>query len=435
MKATLERLFRVTLADIDLGQVLPQRVQVEDGCLRIDKERLELDDCDRIVIAALGKAAYTMSASLVRLLEPRPVQGIAVGPPEIDCQIKGIDLIRGQHPYPDAGSLQGAGALLELMQQLGERDLVIFLLSGGGSSLAECPCDLSVSLADLGELHRLLVTGGANIVEMNVVRKHFSGIKGGRLAVAAAPARQLTLYVSDVPAGQPSAVASGPTMPDDSNIDDVMEILQRLDLVNALPPSIRQLLEAGRLRETPKADDVAFARSTWHCLLDNDIAVDTFHQHALNEGWVVETDCTVDDWPLPDAVNTLLRHLETLATANPGCTVCLVSGGELSCPVTGNGAGGRNQAFVLRAAQQIANTDITVLSAGTDGIDGNSPAAGAVANGDTIGRANSAGLAAGDYETRSDSYNFFNRLGDIIVTGPTGNNVRDLRMLVNKQES
>ena len=279
-------------------------------------------------------------------------------------------------------------------------------------------------------MHRLLVTGGADIVDVNIVRRHLSGIKGGRLAAAAAPARQVTLYVSDVPADQPAAVASGPTMPDASTLQDVAAIIGRLGICDRLPPSVRQLIEENRLPETPKRGDAAFARSSWHCLLDNAVAVELIGKRAEQLGWLVETDVTVDDWPLADAVDALLARLEALAARYPQRTVCLVSGGELSCPVIGDGRGGRNQAFVLRAAQKIADSGIAVLSAGTDGIDGNSPAAGATADGTTMARAEQAGLSATDHERRSDSYAFFRALGDDITTGPTANNVRDLRLLV-----
>ena len=430
MKATLERLFRDMLEEIALERVLPWRVRVSDSQLQIDDEFVDLAAHDRIVVAALGKAACSMTVSLAQLLAPRTLTGIAVGPGVPDTVPAGVEAIRGEHPYPGDGSLRGARALLDLVRPLGERDLVVYLLSGGGSALAECPQNSAVSLEELTELHRLLVTGGADIVEMNVVRKHLSAIKGGRLAAAAAPARQVTLYVSDVPAAHPSAVASGPTMPDESDVAAVQDILGRRGLLEALPDGVRRLVDGNGLDETPKPGDPVFARSSWHCLLDNADALEALHGRACDLGWVVATDCSVDDWPLPDAVDTLLQRLHRLGAANPGRTACVISGGELSCPVTGDGRGGRNQAFVLRAAQRISGTDTAVLSAGTDGIDGNSPAAGAVADGTTVARASSAGLVARDYEIRSDAYGFFERLGDIVMTGPTGNNVRDVRMLV-----
>ncbi len=430
MKTTLQRLFTNTLEEIALQRVVPSRVRVSGSIVRIDEETVDLDEYERIVVAALGKAADSMTASLASLMAPRTLTGVAVGPAGPGTALPGVDYISGEHPCPGTGSLRGAVALLDLVWPLGARDLVFYLLSGGGSALAECPQNREVSLDELGELHRLLVTGGADIVEMNVVRKHLSGIKGGRLAAAAAPARQVTMYVSDVPAAHPSAVASGPTMPDESDVAAVGDILRRHELTERLPPGIRGLLDGNRLDETPKPGDPVFDRSSWHCLLDNTAALESLRSQAAGLGWIVETDCSVDDWPLPDALDTLLRRLQRLGEANPGRTVCVLSGGELSCPVTGDGLGGRNQAFVLHAARRIAGSNLAVLSAGTDGVDGNSPAAGAVADGATLARADAAGLSADDYERRSDAFRFFEQLGDVVMTGPTGNNVRDVRLLV-----
>lgn len=427
MKAMLEQLFRTTLDDIAIDKVLPQRVLLRGSTLQIESECLELDDFDRIVVAALGKAAGSMTASLAGVLAPRQIGGIVVGP--VECQVPGIVSIVGEHPYPGAGSARAAAALLELASGVGENDLFICLLSGGGSSLAEMPLDDSVSMSDLNTLHQMLVTCGADIVAMNVVRKHLSAIKGGRLAQAAAPARQLTLYVSDVPPDEPETVASGPTMPDSSTAEDAAAVITRYGLMEKLPASIRTLFGQA-LAETPKPDETSFARSTWHCLLDNAAAVKILRDHAKAQGWVAVSDCTVDDWPLAKAADTLLERLELLLRAHPGQPVCLVSGGELSCPVTGDGSGGRNQAFVLHVAQQIAGANIAVLSAGSDGIDGNSPAAGALADGATIERATGLGLDAATCQRHSDSFHFFQALGDAIMTGVTGNNVRDLRILL-----
>ena len=264
---------------------------------------------------------------------------------------------------------------------------------------------------------------------MNTLRKHFSATKGGRLAEAAHPARQVTLYVSDVPPDRPSTIASGPTMPDESTLAECQEILTRLNLLERLPVSIRKLLE-GELPETPKPGSPKFKRSSWHALLSTTDGVEKLAARARAEGWIVEPDLSVDDWPVVPAAEQLLEKLAALRRQHPGRTVALLTGGELSSPVTGEGAGGRNQAFVLACAQRIAGGTVAVLSAGTDGIDGNSPAAGAVADGSTLARAAQHGLESQDFFARSDSYSFFSKLGDAVMTGPTGNNIRDLRLLV-----
>ena len=267
---------------------------------------------------------------------------------------------------------------------------------------------------------------------MNTLRKHLSRLKGGRLAAAAAPARPLTLYVSDVPPGEPSTVASGPTMPDETTCEDAYATAERLGIVSRFPQSIRRSFEERTLQETPKRDSPGFARSRWICLLDNFAVLESVEAKARDAGWAVERDMSVDDQPIETAAGTLIHRLVQLARDNPGRTVAVTSGGELSSPVKGDGMGGRNQAFVLCAARMLAQRGVraTVLSAGTDVIDGNSPAAGAIADHTTISRAEALGMDAADFEQRSDSYRFFEGLGDSIVTGPTGTNVRDLRLLV-----
>ena len=249
--------------------------------------------------------------------------------------------------------------------------------------------------------------------------------RSGRLADAAWPARQVTLYVSDVPAHLPTMVASGPTMPDDTTLLDTRALLERADLRARLAP-----FAEAHFHETPKPGDRCFERSGWQRLLDNSTGVEALRELGIATGLITVTDLHCDDWNFRNAANHLLTRLEQLRAEHPGRPVAVISGGELSCPVTGNGVGGRNQAFVLDCAKKISGQRIVALSAGTDGIDGNSQATGAVADGETLGRAAALGMEAEDYQQRSDSFTFFNNLGDTIVTGPTGTNVRDLRLLL-----
>ncbi|MBI3697253.1 MAG: DUF4147 domain-containing protein, partial [Acidobacteria bacterium] len=261
-------------------------------------------------------------------------------------------------------------------------------------------------------------------------RKHFSAAKGGRMGEAGHPARQVTLYVSDVPRDKPSTVASGPTMPDESTVDDCWEIVKRLNLLPGFPASIRRMFEEGTIPETPKPGSPRFQHSSWHALLSTEQGLEKLEAAVRAQGWFVEQDLSVDDWPVVRAAEHLLGTLAALRREHPDRTVAVLTGGELSSPVTGNGVGGRNQAFVLACAERIAGEKIAVISAGTDGIDGNSPAAGAVADGETLARAARLGMSAPDYFERSDSYRFFSQLDDVLITGPTGNNIRDLRLLV-----
>jgi len=430
MKVTLRELFHTMLERLTIERVMRSKITCVNRVLEVGGERIELEPFKKILVVAIGKAAAPMADAFGQIVAPDLVSGVVVAPAAPMQPLRHFMAYAGGHPYPDASSLYAASVVQELLDDLKPYYLVVYLLSGGGSALCEKPVSEEISFGDTREFYRLLVTCGANIVEMNVLRKHFSAIKGGRLARQAHPARQITLYVSDVPADQPSTVASGPTMPDESTVGDCHEIAARYQLIDRFPASIRKMFDGNSIPETPKPGDEAFSNSSWHCLLENQSALDELEAAARARRWHVEVDLSVDDWPLPTAANHLLRRLEHMRKEHPGRTVALLTGGELSCPVTGDGLGGRNQAFVLDCVPKIAAKKMAVLSAGTDGIDGNSPAAGAVADSTTLERARECGLDPEDFQRRSDSYRFFERLGDSLLTGPTGNNIRDVRMLV-----
>ncbi len=430
MKDTLRQLFLSTLEGLSLDRVMPEKLSCQDAVLEVGGDRIELGRYKKIAFVAIGKAAFQMSRALTEMVKGRAVAGIMVTSAKPEQELDGFKTYRGGHPYPDQQSFRAAGVTQDLLHSLGREDLLIYLLSGGGSAICEKPISETISLEDCREFYRLLVTCGANIVDMNVLRKHFSAIKGGRLAQAAYPARQVTLYVSDVPVDKPSTVASGPTMPDESTVEDCYAIAKRLRLAGRFPRSIQTMFDQSTIRETPKPGDAVFQNSSWHCLLGSEDGLDRLAAQAESKGWVCRRDMSVDDWPLERAVEHLLEEIEELRSKHPGQTVALLSGGELSWPVTGDGMGGRNQAFVLACVERIAGCNIAVVSAGTDGVDGNSSAAGALADGHSAGRALKLGMDPGDYQQRSDSYHFFEKLDDLVITGPTGNNIRDLRMLV-----
>jgi hydroxypyruvate reductase len=248
------------------------------------------------------------------------------------------------------------------------------------------------------------------------------------LAQAAFPAQQVSLLVSDVPDNTPDALASGPTMPDSTSVEDCYRIAEKHALLPQFPHSTRELFERRALEETPKSDDQAFYRSRWWTILSNQTAVEQASAAAERAGFTVHVDNSCDDWDYERASEYLLTRLRELRKESE--RVCLISGGEVTVKVTNGGVGGRNQQFVLACAAKIPGENITVLSAGTDGVDGNSPAAGAVADGTTIARAQSSGVDVGVTLEKFDAYPLFSALGDAIETGPTGNNVRDLRILL-----
>ena len=335
---------------------------------------------------------------------------------------------RGGHPLPNAESVTAARSILRALKNRANDSLVIYLISGGGSAVVEEPIDAAISLQDLVATYRALVLSGAPIGEINAIRKHLSAVKGGRMAKAAAPARQVSILVSDVPDHQLDALASGPTMPDSSTVEECREIAHRHQMLPQFPESVRALFEKGLLEETPKAGDEAFARSRYWPILSNRSALEAAADQAKAAGFAVEVDNSVDDWDYVAAADHLLRRVRELRQTSP--RACLLSGGEVTVKVSGEGVGGRNQQFALYCAARIAGENLCVLSAGTDGIDGNSAAAGAVADGTTMARMQARGLSPEAALATFDAYPALAALGDGVVTGPTGNNVRDLRVLL-----
>jgi hydroxypyruvate reductase len=358
-------------------------------------------------------------------------EGIVASSLEPEFQIRGFRYFLGGHPLPNAESIRAADAMLKTLNAMNESSLVIYLVSGGGSAAAEKPIDNEISLHDLIATYRALVNSGAPIGEINAIRKHLSAIKGGRLAQAAYPAHQVSVFVSDVPDNAPDALASGPSMPDSTTAEDCYALATKYKM--QFPPSVQELFEPCALDETPKSDDPAFIRARWWTVLSNAALLKTAAEEGWRQGFIVEVDNNCDDWDYAKAADYLLQRLRDLRREHE--RICLLSGGEVTVHVENGGSGGRNQQFVLYcgervSAEKIPGESICILSAGSDGIDGNSPAAGAVADGTTLERAKGCGFDASKHLSAFNAYPFFEALGDAIVTGPTGNNLRDLRILL-----
>ena len=499
-------IFSETLAAVDVAKTMRRKLTLTGSRLSImpasaapsampgeafAKFAVDLAEYNRIRAVAFGKASIQMTRGLLGVLGGEwGLGGVVVAPhvaaagTELPSGVLRVDgrhdaagaeptesaradalgdperfrIIRAGHPAPDEGSFLAARAILDLLSGTDARTLVFFLLSGGGSSLVEMPLDPAITLAEMQELHQLLVRCGARIDEINAVRKHLSAVKGGRLAAAAPAAMKVTLGVTDVPAGCESALGSGPTIPDPTTVFDARNVIERYRLWPKLPAAIAMKFRAeseqtGAIPETPKAGDPAFAFSHFTLLLGMSDLFHHAHRAAEARGFITLCDNATDDWPLVPAADYLLRELSRLAAANPGRRVAVIADGEVSSPVTGDGIGGRNSAFVLACVDKIAamtrkgarktaldktalrkyameGRKIAILSAGTDGKDGSSPVAGAVADEETLEKARACGLDPEDFARRSDSYNFFRALGDAVETGPTGNNLRDLRVLL-----
>jgi glycerate 2-kinase len=358
------------------------------------------------------------------------IKGIVSAPAVATMPHPDLRYFVGGHPTPNEASLLAGKAALDLLKGCTAQTLVIVLLSGGGSALMEQVLLGELSLSDVQQLNRVLVTCGASIAEINAIRKHLSAVKGGRLARAAAPASVVTLAISDVPVGQESALASGPTLPDPTTCADTLSIIAKYNLRNRLPRPLIDWMEGREFPETPKIGEPPFERAQFQIVMGMHELFHTAHRIAESQDCFAFCDNSTDDWSVQKAADYLLTQLEDLRAANPAQPVALIADGELSSTVTGDGIGGRNAAFVLACIEKISAKGIVVLSAGTDGSDGNSPAAGAVADGETFSRASLAGLDPADFHSRSDAFRFFDALGDTIVTGPTGNNLRDLRLLI-----
>lgn len=431
MKDAALRIYRATLAGIDIPEAMAAKLDPRGSTLCVAGDRIELRDYQEIVPIAYGKAALAMADGLDRIIPPEyRARGILVVPSGPPATPRNWETYIGGHPIPNEQSFIAGKAILERLQRTTERSLILFLLSGGGSTLVEQPLDPSVTIADFQLLHRILVTCGAPIEEINVIRRHLSATKGGRLCLAAPRAMKITLAVTDVPADHEAALASGPTLPDPSTLGDAVFIAQKYDLLGRFPASLRAAFENVSLLETPKPGDTAFARSHFVLILGMHDLFHHAHQAAEAEGFLCICDNSTDNWTIDAAADFLLGQLEVFSMEQKGKPVAVIADGEVSSPVMGSGTGGRNAAFALACAKKIAGKNISVLSAGTDGIDGNSPAAGAIADGQTLSRARAANLDPEGFYRRSDAYSFFEKLGDAMITGPTGNNLRDLRILL-----
>lgn len=427
MRETARNIFMQALAQASIQSGFARHVHCERGILRVQEDLYDLHSYSRVLVISLGKAGHTMVDALSGQVGTS-LEGIVSSSVHPASQLRGFRYFLGGHPTPNAESIQAATAMLRAVEAQPASALVIFMISGGGSSIVEKPIDDEISLDDLIATYRALVHSGAPIAEINTVRKHLSAVKGGRLAQAAYPAQQVSLLVSDVPDSTPDALASGPTMPDSTSAEDCYQIAQKYELLKHFPASTRELFERHALEETPKSDDPVFHESRWWTILSNQTAIDEASVAAERAGFIVHVDNSCDDWDYERAADYLVQKVRDLR--KQFSPVCLISGGEVTVKVTDGGVGGRNQQFALACAEKIAGEHITVLSAGTDGVDGNSPAAGAVVDGSTIERAKLQGLDVRNSLGKFDAYPLFKSLGDAIETGPTGNNLRDLRILL-----
>jgi glycerate 2-kinase len=440
LKELARSIFDQALAECSIERSLDRTMRIiANTRLTLNGEDIVvLDRLKQVRVVSIGKAAGPMLTALLARLPLPPncdLQGvlIAVDPPQNLPST--IQFFPGGHPTPNEASFAGARAALSILQSVSnsspEETLCIFLISGGASAMMELPLDPAISLADTIAFHQALVHCGASIVEINCIRKHFSAVKGGRLALAAGNAPKISLLVSDVPPTHLDALASGPTLPDPTTIAQCREIIARHNLLDRFPKSVRAFFASPALAESPKPNEL-LSRS-WK-LLDSDELAEAARSHAEQLGFHAIIDNTCDDWAYDVAAEYLLNRLRDLRRDHS--RVCLISTGEVTVQVTAaqsdrTAVGGRNQHLALYLATHLQPGDapLAILSAGSDGIDGNSTAAGAVIDEHTLDGDNRRETAQQALEA-FDSSTWLSANRSTIVTGPTGQNLRDLRILL-----
>ena len=463
-------IFTGALAACNIESAFDRRLRFEGNILRrllpdgSGPEAIDISAFKRIFVIALGKAAEPMLAVLLNRMKRRKgLRGICCTNQQPRQRNWRFRYFEAGHPLPNEDSFAAARATLALLKKARKDTLIFFLISGGGSALFDLPLDPTISLDDTAAFHQALLASGAPIGEINTLRKHFSAVKGGRLAMAAPDAAKVSLLLPDVPLRSLDALSSGPTTPDHSTVADVRYIMDKYQLAPRLPESVRAFFERADLPESPgnkswrppflpkkgsrpdsilarrvtsaasmSGEDGAFRDSVFEILLSSHDMVENSRLLAQKAGYFVAVDNSCDDWDYADASRYLLELFHSLRADHP--RVCLISAGEVTVTMDRTpGAGGRNQQFALACALDLAKypaEHLTVLSAGTDGIDGNTRSAGAIADPTTVARARAFGYDPQRSLAEFNACPLFTALGDSVVTGQTGHNLRDLRLLI-----
>jgi hydroxypyruvate reductase len=469
LHAVATEIFTSALQACDIESAFDRRFRFEGNLLHrllpdgSGPETINLAKYKRIFVIAIGKAAAPMLQMLMdRMKRRQGLRGICCSkylPKKRNWRFRYFE---GGHPVPNEESFDAARATLAMLKKAKKDTLIFFLVSGGGSAMFDLPLDPQIGLDDTVAFHQALIESGAPIDEMNTLRKHFSAVKGGRLAIAAPEATKVSLLLPDVPLRALDALSSGPTSPDHSTVADAQNVLKKYDLLPRLPKSVQAFFERTDLPESPgdkgwrqtflprlsklalasartftgaaamSGEEEAFRDSVFEVLLSSHDLVESARARAEKAGFFVAVDNSCDDWDYAAAARYLLDRFHQMRTAHKH--FCLISVGEVTVTIDRTpGAGGRNQQFALQCALELAGHPgelLTVLSAGSDGIDGNTRSAGAIADTTTVERARAFGFDAEQSLRTFNACPLFTSLGDSIVTGPTGQNLRDLRLLM-----
>ena len=425
-----------TLASVDPHRLISQLVRRRGEKLFVDREVTRLDHYGSICVAGAGKASGAMVGALEQILGDRLQGGLVVIPSGQEPPRLGrVRSVVAPHPTPDESSVRAARELVDMVRELGDQNLLICPISGGGSALLSLPVQ-PLTIADKGRVAQLLMNAGATIVELNTVRKHLSAVKGGWLAKHSSAGRILGLLVSDVVGDRLDTIASGPISPDSTSFSDAIGILKKFNVWDSIPSTAADILRKGAqggIPETPKAGDACFQKVSCHILGNNRTACVSAQRYLRSKGIntkILSSSVTGEARHLGSLVGSLAREIATLD--EPLRKPCaFVIGGETTVTVTGPGRGGRNQECMMTCAREIRNLrGVAVASIGTDGIDGTTDAAGAVVDGMTLSRSESLGLELDELLARNNSYSFFEPLKDLVMTGRTNTNVNDVTIAV-----
>ena len=435
LRKDAEAIFQAGLKAVDAGDAVARQLSVEGRSLVVGGTPYSLDSLGKIRVVGMGKASAAMARPLEEALGDRIHSGLLIVKYGHTLPLNRIRVVEAGHPVPDERGETAVRELLQLLEGGGSGDLVVCLISGGGSALSPAPAR-GTTLKEKQEITSLLLSSGATIHEMNTVRKHLSRIKGGRLARRAHPASVVSLILSDVVGDDLDTIASGPTVPDAGTFRDCLEILGRRNLRSRTPRAILSLLESGargEIPETPKPGDPILAKVRNIVVGNNRMALEAAGEKARELGYRTLFPPSLEEG---EAREVARAHVALAGEVRRGVVkgtppTCILTGGETTVTLRGGGKGGRNQEFALAAALEIAGQEgVVVLSGGTDGTDGPTDAAGAVVDGNSAARGQSAGMDPRFYLEENDAYHFFQPLGDLLKTGPTFTNVMDLRIVL-----
>jgi len=428
-------IFRAGLKAVDPAAALKKHVRRSRNQLTVGAKSYSLANFDEISVIGFGKASAAMAGPVEEMLADRLRSGIINVKYGHALPLRRITVNEAGHPVPDRAGLRGTRQIMELLGRTGEKDLVFVLISGGGSALLPAPAP-GLTLEDKKRTTQRLLESGAAIQEINAVRKHLSAVKGGRLARLVYPSTLISLILSDVIGDSLESIASGPTVPDSTTFADCLGILGKFGLIREIPAAVLNHLNRGaqgQVEETPKVGDPVFVRTQNLIIGSNKQALLAAKEKAEALGYnsLLLSSFVEGETREVAGMHAALAK-EILASGHPvRRPACLISGGETTVTICGRGLGGRNQEFTLAAAIAIDGlTDAVILSGGTDGTDGPTDAAGAIADGTTVSRARTSGIEPERYLRENDSYHFFQPLGDLLITGPTFTNVMDLRLVL-----